>query len=89
MLPPLLLGSVILVPQLVASAPVLTPATECAVVRGVSRHSNPPDTACTVAHDRTSDWTDGYNGKVTVTAGSVPITTRSVPLTAAQGRERW
>ncbi|WP_436952809.1 hypothetical protein [Streptomyces sp. SudanB182_2057] len=55
----------------------------------MSRHSNPPDTACTVAHDRTSDWTDGYNGKVTVTAGSVPITTRSVPLTAAQGRERW
>ncbi|CAL9347254.1 endo-1,4-beta-xylanase [Streptomyces sp. enrichment culture] len=46
-----------------------------------------PGAACTVAYDRTSDWTDGYNGQVTVTAGSAPITSWSVTLTFPSGQK--
>ncbi|MFF4715965.1 endo-1,4-beta-xylanase [Streptomyces eurythermus] len=46
-----------------------------------------PGAACTVAYDRTSDWTDGYNGQVTVTAGSAPITNWSVNLTFPSGQK--
>ncbi|MEU7564211.1 endo-1,4-beta-xylanase, partial [Streptomyces eurythermus] len=46
-----------------------------------------PGAACTVAYDRTSDWTDGYNGQVTVTAGSAPITNWSVTLTFPSGQQ--
>ncbi|MFF8596906.1 endo-1,4-beta-xylanase [Streptomyces sp. NPDC015220] len=38
---------------------------------------------CTVSFTRTADWNDGYNGQVTVTAGSSPITGWSVPVTFA------
>ncbi|WP_439941664.1 endo-1,4-beta-xylanase [Streptomyces sp. BBFR115] len=36
---------------------------------------------CTVTFARTADWNDGYNGEVTVKAGSSPITGWSVPVT--------
>ncbi|MEU3349821.1 endo-1,4-beta-xylanase [Streptomyces sp. NPDC006700] len=36
---------------------------------------------CTVSFARTSDWTDGYNGEVTVKAGSAPINGWTVTLT--------
>ncbi|MEU3528077.1 endo-1,4-beta-xylanase [Streptomyces sp. NPDC038707] len=46
-----------------------------------------PGAACTVAYARTSDWNDGYNGEVTVTAGAAPITGWSVTLTFPSGQK--
>jgi endo-1,4-beta-xylanase len=40
-----------------------------------------PGATCTVAFTRTADWNDGYNGEVTVKAGSAPITGWTVTLT--------
>ncbi|MFF5443259.1 endo-1,4-beta-xylanase [Streptomyces achromogenes] len=46
-----------------------------------------PGAACTVGYARTSDWTDGYNGQVTVTAGAAPITGWTVTLTFPSGQK--
>ncbi|MEV6938421.1 endo-1,4-beta-xylanase, partial [Streptomyces sp. NPDC051132] len=46
-----------------------------------------PTAACTVAYARTADWNDGYNGQVTVTAGSAPITNWTVTLTFPSGQQ--
>ncbi|MFI9428981.1 cellulose binding domain-containing protein [Streptomyces achromogenes] len=40
-----------------------------------------------MAYTRTSDWNDGYNGQVTVTAGTAPITSWSVTLTFPSGQK--
>ncbi|MEU5341360.1 endo-1,4-beta-xylanase [Streptomyces sp. NPDC020766] len=37
--------------------------------------------ACTVSYSRTDDWNDGYNGKVTVTAGGSAISAWTVAVT--------
>ncbi|MFE9899278.1 endo-1,4-beta-xylanase [Streptomyces achromogenes] len=46
-----------------------------------------PGAACTVDYARTSDWNDGYNGQVTVTAGTAPITGWTVTLTFPSGQK--
>ncbi|WP_416520513.1 endo-1,4-beta-xylanase [Streptomyces achromogenes] len=46
-----------------------------------------PSAACTVDYARTSDWNDGYNGQVTVTAGTAPITGWTVTLTFPSGQK--
>ncbi|MFH9403941.1 endo-1,4-beta-xylanase [Streptomyces sp. NPDC017638] len=46
-----------------------------------------PAAACTIAYARTSDWNDGYNGEVTVTAGAAPITGWTVTLTFPSGQK--
>jgi endo-1,4-beta-xylanase len=43
--------------------------------------------ACTVAFARTADWNDGYNGEVTVTAGSAPISGWTVTVTFPAGQK--
>ncbi|MGC3002475.1 endo-1,4-beta-xylanase [Streptomyces sp. G35A] len=42
-----------------------------------------PGAACTATYSTTEDWGGGYNGKVTITAGSAPISGWSVSVTLA------
>jgi endo-1,4-beta-xylanase len=46
-----------------------------------------PGAACTIAYARTSDWNDGYNGEVTVTAGAAPVMSWTVTLTFPSGQK--
>ncbi|MFB9506326.1 endo-1,4-beta-xylanase [Streptomyces aurantiacus] len=41
------------------------------------------DAACTVSYSRTNDWSDRFNGQVTVTAGSAAITDWTVTVTVS------
>ncbi|MFB6774737.1 endo-1,4-beta-xylanase [Streptomyces sp. NPDC056337] len=40
-----------------------------------------PTASCTAAYTRTADWSSGYNGQVTITAGDTPISSWSATVT--------
>ncbi|MGW4024847.1 cellulose binding domain-containing protein, partial [Streptomyces sp. NPDC005009] len=43
----------------------------------------PPPGACSATYRTTNAWNNGFNGEVTITAGSGGVTNWSVPLTLA------
>ncbi|GGW92039.1 beta-xylanase [Streptomyces malachitofuscus] len=45
-----------------------------------------PDAACTATYTTAEQWGGGYNGRVTITAGSSPITAWSVDVTLASSQ---